>query len=130
VLFLLGLWVFVTGTLINVGLFHVLTAAALVVLIALTGRLRWIYLTGLLVLIAVQQFLTHVTIGPDDLAKLDQVNKTFFVLYALWIFGAAAVQLFTKGRGREAGTLAKLIAYATILIWVVGAAAGRWIAFA
>jgi hypothetical protein len=129
-LFVLGLWVFVTGTLINVGLFHVLTAAALVVLIALTGRLRWIYLAGLLVLIAVQQYLTHATIQPDDLAKLDPVNKTFFVLYSVWIFGAAAVQLFAKGRGRETGPLAKLIAYATILVWVVGAAAGRWIAFA
>lgn len=129
-LFLLGIWVFVTGTLINVGLFHVLTAAALIVAIALTGRLRWIYLAGLVLLIAVQQFLTHVTIQPDDLAKLDPVNKTFFVLYSAWIFGAAAVQLFAKGRGSEAGALAKLIAYATILIWVVGAAAGRWIAFA
>jgi hypothetical protein len=130
VLFLLGVWVFVTGTLINVGLFHVLTAAALIVLIALTGRLRWIYLAGLLVLIAVQQYLTHVTIGPDDLAKLDPVNKTFFVLYSVWILGAAAVQLFAKGRGSEATPVAKLIAYATILVWVIGAAAGRWIAFA
>jgi hypothetical protein len=129
-LFLVGLWVFVTGTLINVGLFHVLTAAALIVLIALTGRLRWIYLAGLVVLIAAHQYLTHATIQPDDLAKLDPVNKTFFVLYSVWIFGAAAVQLFAKGRGAEAGPLAKLIAYATILVWVVGAAAGRWIAFA
>jgi hypothetical protein len=71
-----------------------------------------------------------VGVQPDDLAKLDPVNKTFFVLYSLWIFGAAAVQLFVKERGAEAGTVAKLIAYATILVWVVGAAAGRWIAFA
>jgi hypothetical protein len=130
VLFLLGVWVFVTGTLINVGLFHVLTAAALIVLVALTGRLRWIYLAGLLVLIAVQQYLTHVTIGPDDLAKLDPVNKTFFVLYSVWILGAAAIQLFAKKKGGEATPVAKLIAYATILVWVIGAAAGRWIAFA
>jgi hypothetical protein len=129
-LFLLGIWVFVTGTLINVGLFHVLSAAALIVLIALTGRLRWIYLAGLVGLIAVQQFLTHVGVQPDDLAKLDPLNKTFFVLYSLWIFGAAAVQLFLKQRVAEAGAVAKLIAYATILVWVLGAAAGRWIAFA
>jgi len=129
-LFLLGIWVFVTGALINVGLFHVLSAAALIVLIALTGRLRWIYLAGLIVLIAVQQLLTHVGVQPDDLAKLDPVNKTFFVLYTLWIFGAAAIQLFVRERAAEAGAVAKLIAYATILVWVVGAAAGRWIAFA
>lgn len=129
-LFLLGVWVFLTGTLINVGLFHVLTAAALIVLIALTGRLRWIYLAGLGVLIAIHQVLTHVGVQPDDLAKLDPINKTFFVLYSVWIFGAAVIQLFGKARGSEAGALGKLIAYATILVWVVGAAAGRWIAFA
>jgi hypothetical protein len=129
-LFLLGVWVFLTGALINVGLFHVLSAAALIALIALTGRLRWIYLAGLIVLIAVQQVLTHVGVQPDDLAKLDPINKTFFVLYSLWILGAAAIQLFLKERGSEAGAVAKLIAYATILVWVVGAAAGRWIAFA
>jgi hypothetical protein len=129
-LFLLGVWVFLTGALINVGLFHLLTAAALIVTIALTGRLRWIYLAGLVALIAVQQVMTHVGVQPDDLAKLDPINKTFFGLYSLWIFGAAALQLFTKGRGAEAGPVAKLIAYATILVWVIGAAAGRWIAFA
>lgn len=126
----LGVWVFLTGTLINVGLFHVLTAAGLIVAIGLTGRLRWIYLAGLVVLIAGHQFMTHVNVEFDDLAKLDPINKTFFVLYAGWIFGAVAVQLFGAGRGTETGPLAKLIAYATILVWVVGAAAGRWIAFA
>ncbi|MFC3069087.1 DUF6644 family protein [Phenylobacterium soli] len=130
-LFVLAIGVFVTGALINVGLFHVLTAAALLVLAVTRGRLRWIYLAGLLALIAVQSFITHAMIQPDDLARLDPVNKTFFVLFSVWIFGAAAVQLFARrADGDTAGPLAKAIGYATILVWITGAAAGRWIAFA
>ena len=129
-LWLVGLWVFVTGALINVGLFHLLTAAALVVLVAARGRLRWIYLAGLLGLIAVQQVITHAMIQPDDLNRLDPVNKAFFVLFSLWIAGAAAAQLFATGGERQDGALRRLIGYATILVWVTGAAAGRWIAFA
>jgi uncharacterized protein DUF6644 len=130
VLFLLGTWVFITGTLVNVGLFHMLTAAALIVLVATRGRLRWIYLAGLTLMIAVQEYITHAMIQPDDLAKLDPVNKTFFGLFSVWIFGAALIQLFAAGRGREGGPLTKIIGYATILVWITGAAAGRWIAFA
>jgi len=129
VIWLVGLWIFVTGALINVGLFHLLTAAALIVLVAARGRLRWIYLAGLLALIAVQQFITHAMIQPDDLGRLDPVNKAFFVLFTLWIAGSAAAQLFA-GRGADGGAMRRLIGYATILVWVTGAAAGRWIAFA
>ena len=50
----LGLWVFATGDLINVGLFHLITAAALIVLIALQGRAAMVYLAGLLLLIGVR----------------------------------------------------------------------------
>jgi hypothetical protein len=129
-IWLAGLVIFLTGSLINVGLFHVLTAVALVVLAATRGRLRWIYLAGLLVLIAVQSYITHVMIQPDDLAKLDPVNKTFFALFAVWILGAAAIRLVGFSRAKGAGLLAQAIGYATILVWVTGAAAGRWIAFA
>lgn len=129
VLWLVAIGVFVTGALINVGLFHLLTAAALIVLIAVQGRLRWIYLGGLALLIAVQEVITHAMVQPDDLARLDPINKAFFGLFSLWIAGAALVQLFTP-RNEAAGALRKLIGYATILVWVTGAAAGRWIAFA
>lgn len=129
-LWIAGLVIFATGALVNVGLFHVLSAAALIVLIASQGRLRWIYLGGLILLIAIQQFITHGLIQPDDIAKLDPVNKTFAWIFAVWIFGLAAVQLFVTSRDRHEGVLAKLIGYATILVWVTGAAAGRWIAFA
>lgn len=129
-LWIVGLVIFATGALVNVGLFHVLSAAALIVLIAARGRLRWIYLGGLILLIAVQQFITHGMIQADDIAKLDPVNKAFAWIFAVWIFGSAAVQLVFASRDRHEGVLAKLIGYVTILVWVTGAAAGRWIAFA
>jgi hypothetical protein len=129
-LWVAGLVIFGTGALVNVGLFHVLTAAALIVAIATRARVRWIYLGGLVLLIAIQQFITHGMIQPDDIAKLDPVNKVFFWVFSAWIFGCAALQLFVTGRAQGAGTFAKLIGYATILVWVTAAAAGRWIAFA
>jgi len=108
----------------------VLTAAALIVLIATRARIRWIYLGGLVLLIAIQQVITHGMIQPDDIAKLDPVNKVFFWVFSVWIFGCAALQMFVTGRAQGEGAFAKLIGYATILVWVTGAAAGRWIAFA
>lgn len=125
-----GVWVFATGALINPGMFHVLTAAALIVLIVAQGRLRWIYLLGLLGLIAVQSVVTHVIIKPDDLEKLDPANKAFAWVFAAWIFGTALAQLFARGQGKQGGPLTKMIGYASILVWVTAAAAGRWIAFA
>jgi cell division protein FtsW (lipid II flippase) len=133
-----GLVIFVTGNLVNVGVYHVITAAALVALAATRGRLRWIYLIGLLAMVAIHQWITHVTYAdPFDLAHLDPVNKTFTWLYSIWIVAAALAQVYLAGRGRTrtakgaaAGPLAELIAYSTILVWVTGAAAGRWIAFA
>ena len=128
-IWLAGLALMATGVLINVGLYHVLTAAALVVLIAARGRLRWIYLAGLLVLIAAQQGVTHIVYKGDDIAHLDPVNKLFTWLYALWIVGAGVVRLFLTRREERQGAYVQLIAWSTILVWVTGGAAGRWIAF-
>ncbi|THD78580.1 MAG: hypothetical protein E7812_11360 [Phenylobacterium sp.] len=130
ILWLVGLAVFATGALVNVGVYHIITAAALVVLIATQGRLRWIYLAGLLLLIGAQEGVTHLMYQPDDIAHLDPVNKVFTWLFSLWIVGLGLAQLFRAGRGPEGGPLTKLIGYATILVWITGAAAGRWIAFA
>jgi hypothetical protein len=130
ILWIVGLAVFATGSLVNVGVYHILTAAALVVLIATGGRLRWIYLIGLLALIGVQEGVTHLAYQPDDIAHLDPVNKVFTWLFTIWIVGAALAQAVVVGRRTAGGALPKLIGYATILVWVTGAAAGRWIAFA
>jgi hypothetical protein len=128
VIFLAGLWMFATTALINVGIYHVLTAAALILIPVTRGRLRWAYIAGMVALIVAQFVHTHFVIKPDDYAHLDPVNKIYTVLYGLWIVGIALITLF-RGRGEEGGPLTKLVAYFAILVWVLGAAAGRWIAF-
>jgi len=127
-IFLAGLWIFATTELINVGVYHLITAVALILIPVLRGRLRWAYIAGLAALIVAQFVHTHFVIKPDDYAHLDPVNKVYTVLYVLWLVGAALVTLF-RGRGEEGGPLTKLMAYSTMLVWVLGAAAGRWIAF-
>jgi len=129
-IFLLGIWVFLISDLINVGVYHIITAAALIVLFATPGRLRWIYLGVLLAMIAAQFVNTHILIKPDDYDHLNPVNKTWTAVFSAWIGGVAIFQLFRAGRGESGGPLTKIIAYVTILVWVMGAAAGRWIAFA
>jgi hypothetical protein len=128
--FLAAIWVFATGDLINPGVFHLISGAALIVLFATKGRGRWIYLGVLLALIVAQFVATHIVVKPDDYARLTPVNIAFACIFSIWILGTALVQLFRAGRGAEGGPLTKLIGYASILVWVTAAAAGRWIAFA
>jgi len=126
---IVGLVILVTGVLINVGVYHILTAAALVALVALPGRLRWMWLAGLLVLIAAQQGITHLAYAGDDIKHLDPVNKVFTWLYALWILGGGVARFLVTRRETRQGVFVQLIAWSTILVWITGAAAGRWIAF-
>ena len=128
-IWLAGVVIMATGALINVGLYHVITAAALVVLISTQGRLRWIYLAGLIALIVAHQGMTHVVYKGDDIAHLDPVNKAFTWLYGLWILGAGAARLLMTRREERQGAYVQLIAWSGILVWVTGGAAGRWIAF-
>lgn len=130
VVWALSIYVFAASKLVNPGLWHVLTAAALVVLFVTRGLTRIVYAAGLAALIAIQFVATHFVIKPDDYARLDPANKVFFVVFAAWILGAAAVQLVSAGRGQNGGPFTKAMAYAAILVWVTTAAAGRWIAFA
>jgi hypothetical protein len=58
------------------------------------------------------------------------VNIGFAWTFATWIVGCALAQLFAARGGEPGGPLTRLIGYVTILVWVTGAAAGRWIAFA
>jgi uncharacterized protein DUF6644 len=127
-IFLAALWIFATTDLIDVGIYHVLTAAALILIPVTRGRLRWAYIAGMVALIVAQFVHTHFVIKADDYSHLDPVNKIYTALYAVWIVGTALITLF-RGRGEEGGPLTKLVAYSTMLVWVLGAAAGRWIAF-
>jgi hypothetical protein len=129
VLWGLALWVFATAMGNAPGVWHVLTAGALILFFATRGRLRLIYLAVLALILAVQFLLTHVGVGPDEIAKTDPVNKAVTWAVALWMITTAAAQIFTSPRD-SGGPLTKVIAYSTILVWVTAAAAGRWIAFA
>jgi hypothetical protein len=128
VIFLAAIWVFSTTALIDVGIYHLITAVALILIPVTRGRVRWGYLAGLSVLVVAQFVHTHFVIKADDYTHLDPVNKIYTVLYAVWLVGTASITLF-RGRGDEGGPLSKLVAYSAMLVWVLGAAAGRWIAF-
>jgi hypothetical protein len=127
-IFLAGLWVLCTSVLINVGVYHIITAAALILIPVTRGRVRLGYIAGMVALIVAQFVHTHIIIKPDDYAHLDPVNKVYTALYAVWLVGAALITLF-RGRGDAGGPLTRLMAYFGILVWVLGATAGRWIAY-
>ena len=128
--FLLALWVFLQAKLANPGLWHVISAAALVVLFVSRGLTRIIYLGVMAVMIAAQQVLTHVVYKTDDFANLDVVNKGFGWAFAAVILATAVVQTVASGRSQESGLFVKAMAFTAILVWVMTAAAGRWLAFA
>jgi len=130
-----GLWlasvaVFATAVLANPGLFHVLMAAALMVLMLTRGGARWAFAAGLAVLVIGQVIITHSIIPADDLARLDPANKVYACLLALWISGNAIRNVMRPVAGEAADRMSSLVGYASILVWVTAAAAGRWIAFA
>lgn len=129
-LFGLSLGVFAVAKLANPGLWHVIIAAALIVLFVTRGLTRIVYLGGLLALMATQLALHQLIFKPDDYAHLDPANKIMLLIYLAWILAAAGLQIVSAGRGQSGGPAVKALAYAAILVWVTTAAAGRWIAFA
>jgi hypothetical protein len=129
-LFGLCIGVFAVAKLVNPGLWHVIIAAALIVLFVTKGLTRIVYLIGLLALAATQLALHQVIYKPDDYAHLDPANKILILVYLAWILAAAAIQVVSAGRSASGGPATKALAYAAILVWVTTAAAGRWIAFA
>jgi len=125
-----GMFVFVTANLINPGVYHVLSGAALIVAFVTRGLIRRIYLAGAAALLVTQIVITHFVIDPYDNLRVDPANIVFAWLWAAWIIGSGAVPLFRAGRGGDGQVLTKLLGYVVILVWVSAAAAGRWIAFA
>lgn len=125
----LSLFVFSTAKLVNPGLWHVMIAAALMVLFVARGVVRLIYGFGLALLSVTMFVVTRMMISPDDFERLDPSTKAFAYGIALWIAAAAAVQILTddKGPGSRAP---RAMAYCALLTWITAAAAGRWIAFA
>lgn len=129
-IFGLAIWVFLQAKLANPGLWHVIMAGALIALIATRGALRIVYLAGLVMLVAAQQVMTHVVFKADDYASLDPTNKAFAWGFAVWITGAVVVRVITVGRQSDGGAFVRLMAVVAILVWIMTAAAGRWLAFA
>ncbi len=128
---LLAVWVFLTGGLITPGLFHVLTAAALMLFAVSRGRGRWIFAAGVGVILLAMYLATHVWIAAGDLEHADPANVALAWAMAAWIFAAGAAEgLSRRGEGRASPRLSALIGCVTVLVWVTAAAAGRWIAFA
>ncbi|ODT85583.1 DUF6644 family protein [Phenylobacterium sp. SCN 70-31] len=125
-----SLSVFAVANLVNPGLWHLVIAAALLVLFVTRGRMRIAYLLGLLGLMTTQVAIHHVIYRPDDYANLDPANKAMIGMYLAWILAAAAIQIVRDGSASGRSVAVKALAYAGILVWVVTAAAGRWIAFA
>ncbi|OYX29319.1 MAG: hypothetical protein B7Y99_13360 [Caulobacterales bacterium 32-69-10] len=126
---LLGVFVFSTTLGISPGMWHPISWAGLLVLFVVPGRMRWAYLAGLIVLIVAQTVGTHFVVHQDQYAEAAAANKAFAVVFAAWILGFAGFQLFRSRSGGGASPLTQAIGYASILVWVVVAAAGRWIAF-
>jgi hypothetical protein len=126
---LTALAVFATGGLIAPGIWHVVTAAALLVLFVTRRRARIVY-AGVLVALVLAQELAPLIYHSGDRADVDPIDLSFAVIIPAWIVGTALVQFFRTGQGEEGGPLTKIIGCATILVWLTSAAAGRWIAFA
>ncbi|MBL8556132.1 MAG: hypothetical protein JNL41_17780 [Phenylobacterium sp.] len=129
-IFLFAIWVFLQAKLANPGLWHVITAGGLIVLYASRGLTRVVYLGVMLLMIACQQLITHIVYRPDDFEHLDPVNKGFAWAFVGVILLTAVVQSAGSGRGQENGPFVKGMAFAAILVWIMTAAAGRWLAFA
>lgn len=128
--FATAIWVFLSAKLANPGLWHVIFAAGLITLYATRGLTRIVYVAGAVILIVAQQIMTHVVFKADDFANLDPTNKAFAWGFVAWILLAAIVQAVASGRSAQGGPFLKVMAYAGILVWVMTAAAGRWLAFA
>ena len=130
-IFLAAIGLFLQAKLSNPGLWHVISAGALIVLFAARGLTRIVYLGVMLLMITAQQVLTHVVYKGDDYPHLDIVNKSFAWAFVAVILAAGAVSAISAGRGQQQGGLfVKALAFAAILVWVMTAAAGRWLAFA
>lgn len=129
-LFLLAAAMFLQAKLANPGLWHVITAGALIVLFVSRGLTRVLYLGVMALMIAAQQVMTHIVYKADDFTHLDPVNKAFAWAFAGVILLTAVIQSVASGRSQEAGPFTKALAIIAILVWVLTGAAGRWLAFA
>jgi hypothetical protein len=137
VLWLIALFIFAFGqglnNLGNVGIFHLITAGALIAFMAIQGKLRWVFGIGLAAIILVWQVTTHFIVPVPDGMDLDVliayegINRVFVYLTGLWVFALVALNIYGRGAPQSSTAMARLVGYSAILIWVTVGAGGRWI---
>jgi hypothetical protein len=129
-LWLFSLYVFTTSTGVNPGTVHILTAA-LAMLVIFSGRMRWIAIGVVLLLMLAGGIYTYGVVGFDnDTLKFLEVTKIFVIVGAVILAGLVGFEIFTsKSEVAVASPLARLIALFAVLAWVTTAAGGRWIGF-
>jgi len=111
----------------NVGLFHVMFAAVLLTAVGFVGRMKWVLLGGVAVLVLVLQVFTHVVYKDPFTDVYTNVNKVFMWVTAIYIFGLSALNIVGLDAAKDSTRLSRLVGYATILAWVTVGAGGRWI---
>jgi hypothetical protein len=130
----LGVWaaavfVMLTNKGANVGVIHVLFAAALIAGVALRGWARWLLAGGLAVLIVVLQILTHAVFTDPFSEVYMSVNRVWMWGAGLFVLGVAGLNILGLQARHGSTAASRLVGYATILVWVTVGAGGRWIGY-
>lgn len=123
----LGIVVMVIKPGSNVGAFHMLVAGVLVLFAALQGRMRWVMAGGVLLAFLVLQVVTHGFLEDPYAPEYINANRVFMWGVSAFLVVLTLMSIFGKGRTSDSSSLARLIAYSTILAWVMTGAGGRWI---
>ncbi len=125
-LWILALTIFAVRPTANVGWFHMIWGCSLILLVALQGKVRNLYIIVGLVLVIAWQVMTHVVVPVED-EKYMLVNKVFMYGTGVFTFGLALANIFGTAAAPGSNNFSRMIAYATILAWVTVGAGGRWI---
>lgn len=128
VIWLIAMLTFSLRLTANVGVFHVMWACAVILFSALRGKLRWVFGAGLALIVVVSQIVTHVVITDAmDHDRYMAANRAILFIAGGWIFGMAIANIFGKAAAPGSSNFARMVGYATILVWVTVGAGGRWI---
>lgn len=130
VIWLYSMGVFSLTSGIAPGVFHMITAAFVILMLFGQNRTKLVTVAVIALLTIVDVIVTYGFIGVDnDTLKFLEVTKYFTVAGGLFITGAILFDIFKGVRADAASPLARLIALFSILAWVTVAAGGRWIGF-
>ena len=111
----------------NHGMFHVLSAGALIAFVAIQGKMRWVFTAGIVGIFVVWNVVTHIFILEAAGDPYMQANHTFMLITGAWVLGMSLLNIFGKGGVPGSNNFARMVGYSTILVWVTVGAAGRWI---